>query len=392
MRLSPRFTPIGVLVSALAALCAPSLGAQTDLAIELGASLIGPPLGADAESTRFGVAGIRGSHYSLSGSGISGSILAGRAIGDPTGGDFLSAMLGSSMVEDWGGGWTGGMDLRIFGFGISSPFPYRAIAAEGGPVVAYRRGFVSVRTAAIAGVGRSSIELWRIPGGRTRVFTDDLWRVGGTTEVMLGSGPVRAGIAGGVHETTGGVFGSGGGRLVFAGGWGAVELSADLWRTPLGTEATGGLAFVLPLSGWSLRGFLGRSEPDPLTLAEPGSGSGGLIVGRSLYNRMPGQSPTLGHQIVSSLPTGARVRMSVESPAGATRVEVLGDFTLWDTLPMRREGERWIVDLDVGVGTHHFGYLVDGEWYVPEGQESVVPDEWGRMTAILVIEGIEGEE
>jgi hypothetical protein len=388
MHLRPRFAPVGVLVSALAALT-PSLGAQTDVAIELGASQIGPPLGADTESTRYGVAGLRASHYSLTGSGLSASVLAGRAIGDPTGGDFLSATLGSSMVEDWGGGWTAGMDLRLFGFGISAPFPYRAIAAEGGPVLAYRGGPFSVKAAAIAGVGRSSIEMWRIPGGRTRVFTDDLWRVGGTAEVMLGSGPVRVGVAGGAHETTGGVFGSGGGRLVFAGGWGAVELSADLWSTPLGTEATGGLAFVLPLSGWSLRGFVGRSEPDPLTLAEPGSGSGGLIVGRSLYTRMPGRPTTLGHRVVSSQPTGARVRMSVEPPAGASRVEVLGDFTLWEAVPMQRDGERWTLDLDVGVGTHHFGYLVDGEWYVPEGQESVVPDEWGRMTAILVIEGAE---
>jgi hypothetical protein len=292
------------------------------------------------------------------------------------------------------------MDLRLFGFAIASPFPYRAIAAEGGPVLQYRRGSLSVKGAAIAGVGRSSIELWRVPGGPTRVFTDDLWRVGGTAEIMLGSGPVRVGMAGGAHETTGGVFASGGGRLVFAGGWGAVELSADLWRMPVGaevtgevsSEVTGGVAFVLPLSDWSLRGFVGRSEPDPLTLAEPGGGSGGLLLGRSLYTRLPGESTTLGHEIVAVRPTGARVRMSVEPPAGASRVEVLGDFTLWETVPMRREGERWVLDLDVEVGTHHFGYLVDGEWYVPEDQESVVPDEWGRMTAILVIEGIEGEE
>ena len=63
--------------------------------------------------------------------------------------------------------------------------------------------------------------------------------------------------------------------MLFSASWVAAEVRTDVWSTPLGTEMTGGLSFVIPLSGWSLRGFFGKSEPDPLTLAEPGSGSGG---------------------------------------------------------------------------------------------------------------------
>lgn len=379
---------VPALLAAQVALGASGAVAQTDVSIELGASQIGPPLGTDASSARFGIGGIRASHYSVTGSGISGSVLAGRTLGGQNGGDFLSATLASSMVEDWGGGWKGGMDLRVFGFGIRAPFPYRAIAAEGGPVLQYSRGALSLKGSAIAGVGRSRIELWRVAGGPTRVFEHDLWRIGGIGELLLGSGPVRAGVAGGVHETRGGMFGSGGGRVVFAGSWGAVELSADLWTTPIGSEATGGLTFVLPLSGWSLRGYMGRSEPDPLTLAEPGSGSGGLLIGRSLYARQPWQPPRIEHEVLAVTPRGARVRISVEPPAGATNVEVLGDFTLWEAVPMQRQGSEWSVDIDVDAGTHHYGYLVDGEWYVPEDETSRVPDEWGRMSAILMIEGV----
>jgi len=359
---------------------------QTDVTIELGASQIGPPAGSDAESARFGVGGVRAAHYSVTGSGIAASLLLGRAMGKQDGGDFLSASLASSMVEDWGGGWTAGMDLRLFGFGVGGLFPYRAIAAEGGPTLSYRGRVFSVSGAAIAGVGRSSFALLRTPGF-SQVVQDDLWRVGGTAEVLLGSGPVRVGLAGGAHETPGGAYGSGGGRVVLTGGWGAVEFRADLWRTPDGTEGTGGLAFVFPLSGWSLRGFLGKSEPDPLTLAEPGSGSGGLLVGRSLYSRAPGPSRSPSHQVVASTLMGAVVRMSVAPPAGAQRVDLLGDFTLWEAVPMRREGERWVAEVNVSLGTHHFGYLVDGEWFVPEEEENVVADEWGRTSAILVIDG-----
>ncbi len=78
--------------------------------------------------------------------------------------------------------------------------------------------------------------------------------------------------------------------------------------------------------------------------------------------------------------------MLVNAPAAADRVELVGDFTVWEAVPMMRRGDLWEVELEVDAGAHHYGYLVDGEWYVPEDERSVVPDEWGRMSAILVIE------
>jgi 1,4-alpha-glucan branching enzyme len=81
--------------------------------------------------------------------------------------------------------------------------------------------------------------------------------------------------------------------------------------------------------------------------------------------------------------------MSIEAPAGAGTVELLGDFTLWEPVPMRRRNGRWEIELEVGPGTHHYGFLVDDEWHVPDDTRDVVPDEWGRLSAILVIEGVE---
>jgi hypothetical protein len=46
-----------------------------------------------------------------------------------------------------------------------------------------------------------------------------------------------------------------------------------------------------------------------------------------------------------------------------------------------------MAEVDVANGTHHYGFLVDDEWYVPDDARDVVPDEWGRLSAILVIEG-----
>ena len=82
--------------------------------------------------------------------------------------------------------------------------------------------------------------------------------------------------------------------------------------------------------------------------------------------------------------TPARVRIRVRPP-GARTVEVLGDFDDWTPVPLTPAGGSWSVELDVEPGTHHFGFLVDGEWWIPEGLQGTVPDEWGRMNATMVV-------
>jgi hypothetical protein len=244
--------------------------------------------------------------------------------------------------------------------------------------------------AGIAGVGDSRVELRRRTGVLVQVVESDLWRTGGSAEVMFGSGGTWLGFGGETHNTGGGRYHAGTVRLLMAGSIGIVELRADRWDTPLGRQTTGGIALALNTGGWSLRGFLGKSGPDPLTLTEPGSGSAGLLLGRSLYQRdviPPAPVRNTLYEVFENTDGRVRIRVSVEPPQGAEVVQILGDFTLWDTVSMRQDGNEWIVELDVGVGTHHFGFLVDDEWYVPEDATDVVPDEWGRLSAILVIEG-----
>jgi hypothetical protein len=363
--------------------------AQTDVAVELGASQVGPPAGLEGESARFGIAGLRASRYGMGGSGVGASLMLGRAFGDSVGGDFVSGVLSGSIRDAWGVHWTAGMDFELVGFQVQAPFPYRAFGVEGGPSLSYRKGPVTATAAGVFGVGGSRVELWRRIDGIHLILQDGLWRAGATGELLLGEGPVSLGLVGGLHDSAGGTYASGGARLVTSGGWGAAEVRGDVWETPWGeTEWTGGLTFVIPIAGWSLRGFVGKSEPDPLTLAEPGSGSGGVLLGRSLYRKeLDLEEAVVPYEVVSEATETARVRIRIDAPAGATRVDVLGDFTLWDAVPMRRDGNGWTAEVDVPYGTHHYGFLVDDEWYVPEDTQDVVPDEWGRLSAILVIEG-----
>ena len=86
-------------------------------------------------------------------------------------------------------------------------------------------------------------------------------------------------------------------------------------RPRLGTETTGGIVFILPVGGWTARGFLGRNEPDPLTLAEPGGGSGGILIGRRLVGSdpFPLAKPPL-HQVLEYSDRGATVEIHVDPP------------------------------------------------------------------------------
>lgn len=384
--------PVSLATAATAA-SGSALAAQSDVTIEIGASQVGPPIGLEAESARFLVGGLRASHWGTSGSGVFGSLLAGRTVGDANGGDFLTANFGGTMAQQWVPSLRGALDVELLAFGVQAPYAYRAVTVEVEPSVTFAFGPAALELAGIAGTGSARVETTvRTNTGTVAaryLFEKQLARVGGTAELRLGTGPVRFGVAGGVHGTPEGSYTSGGGSLLFAGNWGALQVRGDVWRTPAGTQGTGGLSLVLPLSGWSVRGFFGRSEPDPLTLAEPGSASGGLLLGRSLVSRPVGGARRQPWQLVSLTAAGATVRLSIEAPAGARSVALLGDFTLWDARPMQLRDGRWEIELEVPTGTHHYGFLVDDEWYVPDDTRDVVPDEWGRRSAILVIEGVD---
>jgi hypothetical protein len=373
----------------MAALLPSLLTAQTsELVLEVGGSQVRPPVDVEGPASTFLVGGLRASRFGATGSGAYAAFLSGRAMSNGTAGDFLSAELGAELWKPVATGWSAGTEVRAFGFDVTDPFPYRAGGVEGNVGVRLSRAAFSAQVSGVGGWGRSRVELSRYVDGPSRVMTDELWRYGGTVEILAGGGAVAVGGGAGLHRSTGGTYRSLGGRLVFGSGGTAVEVRADAWHTPGGTETTGGIALVIPFGGaWSLRGFLGRSEPDPLTLAEPGRAGGGMLLGRRLAGsgpRFPTRSESL-YEVLDAGPVEARLRFSLPSPV-ARSVEILGDFTHWKPIDMARTDDRWVVDLSVPAGTHHFGFLVDGEWFVPEDAPHTVPDEWGRRNATLVVE------
>jgi hypothetical protein len=72
--------------------------------------------------------------------------------------------------------------------------------------------------------------------------------------------------------------------------------------------------------------------------------------------------------------------------AGATSVDVMGDFTDWKTLPLIQVANGiWEVQLQLDPGVHRLNVRIDGgEWLVPAGARPE-PGEFGDVVGVVVI-------
>ena len=89
---------------------------------------------------------------------------------------------------------------------------------------------------------------------------------------------------------------------------------------------------------------------------------------------------------ISLTPSGAG-RWTVRADVmGASRVELAGDFSDWDPIPLARmQADDWAVDVRVPSGVHQLAMRVDGgPWRVPAGLASVT-DEFGGVAGVLVV-------
>ncbi len=71
---------------------------------------------------------------------------------------------------------------------------------------------------------------------------------------------------------------------------------------------------------------------------------------------------------------------------GARTVEIMGDFTDWQTYQLQSAGaDRWRITLPITAGTHRFNIRVDGrDWGVPPGV-TALQDEFSGVVAVLYI-------
>ncbi len=81
-------------------------------------------------------------------------------------------------------------------------------------------------------------------------------------------------------------------------------------------------------------------------------------------------------------------QFTVEAP-GATSVRLVGDFTDWQQHPIEmkrgRKGDAWKASVALTPGTHHYRFLVDGEWRDDPACALFAPNPYGSRDAIRVV-------
>jgi hypothetical protein len=82
---------------------------------------------------------------------------------------------------------------------------------------------------------------------------------------------------------------------------------------------------------------------------------------------------------------GAARTLRVRAP-GASRVEVMGDFTHWEPVQLSRAGpDLWEATLPIASGMHRLNVRIDGgPWSVPRGTIAVTDDFGGRVGLVVV--------
>lgn len=353
-----------------------------------------PPAGAQGDGTSYLGAGLLAwTPWDGSGGQLWAALDGAASVGG-TGGSWLSLSTGAE--RDWrlSSALAAGLGVGARAFTVGGTAPYRAAAAEAVPRVTWSPAGLELFLEGLAGLGRSEVEVLVSgtgpggPGGgggstETVEQASDLWRVGGGAGLRTTLRDLQLEARIGGWESSSGTFRrvgtavEGGGRI----SWRA---TLALWDTPGGAEAAGGLTVRVPLGGgWRGVATGGRAGPDPLLGSRPGVHAG--VSARRALTRFGGAEPAL-YRVVDEEGARPSVRFVLEAPR-AERVELTGDFTDWEPVAMRATDGRWVVEVPVRPGVHHFGFRVDGQWHVPENAPGRVDDQWGRVNATLVVPG-----
>ena len=379
--------PMGFLLLVVALCPAGVSGQWGDLRLEVGASRAFAASGTNLDASTYLTAGLQVDRWTPSGSGVFASVFGGMAA-DSIGGNWGSVVLGGEAVVGAGGPVEFSLSGSAYGFAVGEPFVYEALTVTARPEIRIPVGRAALVLYGEGGKGTSTIEFRRTD--HIRSFEQDLWHYGGGPELQLRLGRALASASFGVLETEGGTYQRGEIQIRTAGTNGSlIDAMLRIWDTPLGTETTGSVVLTIPIGGpnWFARLVGGRTDPDPLVQSEPG-GQGGIVIGRRLVRFGPSErTPVVA---LGAMSGGARALFRVENRDAqrvedAVRVELLGDFSSWEPQAMVRDRRAWILEIPLTTGTYHFGFLVDGEWFVPEAAPGQVSDDWGQMNATIVV-------
>jgi hypothetical protein len=268
-----------------------------------------------------------------------------------------------------------GADLGAQAFGYSDPL--RDVSGSGAilellPLLAFPAGpaRLEVRSGAVHYARRDSDTAFT----RTAHQSDLRALVGGTPLSGYAEARVLRAEDGAFPFAGAGVEADVGGATLWAegGSWFAEGISRPAWgagvRVPIG--ATSGL-FA------SVR----QDTNDPL-FREPPRRSWAL----GLSHRLGAARAAAPLANLAPVVAGRQATFRVSGADAGAQPSIAGDFTGWQAVPMRREGDGWAATLRVPSGVHRYAFRrADGSWFVPPGTPGRRTDGMGGVSAVLVV-------
>jgi hypothetical protein len=164
--------------------------------------------------------------------------------------------------------------------------------------------------------------------------------------------------------------------------WGSVSVVA--WLVPWAGLVAGGGTYPVDLT----QGFPGgRFITLGLRVKPPDRPAAAVAARSSTAMAANGPATSGGMDTFQALPAAhGQVTLRIRA-ANASRVEINGDFTIWQPVPLAANGAGWwTVTLPIEPGTHEMVVRTDGgDWIVPPGLTAVT-DEFGGRVGILVVQ------
>ncbi len=291
-------------------------------------------------------------------------------------GNWASGTVGMGLVHPVGTTVDLGLAGWGSGFTVGGQFPYRGVTARLSPELRLFSGSWSAAARLTGAIGRTHTTFRRLD--RALTFANDVWSWGASVEVGRTAGAAGASMAFDAFDSSSGAYYAGSARARLATGPVTTRLELDVWQTPTGFEPAGRVALSVAL-GRTVETELygGRSPPDPLLATRPAADFGAILSWQLLgFPSVAPEAPPRPDSVMVA------VQLRYE---GAEKVYVVGDFTLWIPEPMQLHAGEWEVQLSVEPGVYEYGFIVDGDWYVPLDAGGLSTDDWGQLTATLVV-------
>jgi 1,4-alpha-glucan branching enzyme len=83
--------------------------------------------------------------------------------------------------------------------------------------------------------------------------------------------------------------------------------------------------------------------------------------------------------------TGA-VRLSIRAESGARNVAVVGSFSDWKPVRMRKQKDgSFVANVEVAPGSYEYKFVIDGNWLVDPDNSAWALNPYGTLNSVMVV-------